>query len=209
MCEQQRCGGGHRSEAPYAPYAFGAPATIDAGGNGLLSLEEAYMSAVEALRLARRNGIRLGVAGADLILDADQEPAPRVLEAIRRHKAGIVALLTAAEDDWTAEEWRVFHDERAGIAEHDGGQARAKAEALAFECCIVEWLNRHPQHSDPGHCAWCGKPDPDGHAVVPFGTESHGHTWLHPECWNDWSRDRRQKAQEALAPMGLIARIPL
>ncbi len=118
------------------------------------------MSAVEALRLARRNGIHLGVAGDDLILDADREPAPRVLAAIRRHKAGIVALLTAAEDDWTAEDWRVFHDERAGIAEFDGGQTRAEAEALAFECCIVEWLNRHPELSDPGRCAWCGKPDP-------------------------------------------------
>jgi integrase len=47
------------------------------------------MSAVEALRMAREDGIRLGVAGADLILDADREPAPRVLEALRRHKAGI------------------------------------------------------------------------------------------------------------------------
>ncbi len=166
------------------------------------------MSAVEALRLARRNGIRLGVAGDDLILDADREPAPRVLEAIRRHKAGIVALLSAADDDWTAKDWRVFYDERAGIAEHDGGQTRAEAEALAFECCIVEWLNRHPQHSDPGRCAWCGKPDPDGHAVVPFGTETDGHTWLHPECWNDWSQDQRQKAQQALAVVGLITHMP-
>ena len=116
-------------------------------------------------------------------------------------------LLTAAENDWTAEDWRVFHEERAGIAESDGGQTRAEAEALAFDCCIVEWLNRHPELSDPGRCARCGKPDRDGHAVVPFGTESHGHIWLHPECWNDWSQDQRQKAQEALSPMGLSGRI--
>ncbi len=31
------------------------------------------MSAVEALRLARENGVRLGIAGTDLILDADRE----------------------------------------------------------------------------------------------------------------------------------------
>ena len=62
------------------------------------------MSAIEALRMARENGVRLGVAGADLILDADREPAPGVLETIRRHKAGIVALLTAPEGDWTAED---------------------------------------------------------------------------------------------------------
>ena len=82
------------------------------------------MSAVEALRLARENGVRLGIAGADLILDADREPAPRVLEAIRHHKAGIVALLTAADGDRTAEGWRVFYEERAANAEFDGGQTR-------------------------------------------------------------------------------------
>ncbi len=161
------------------------------------------MSAVEALRLARESGVRLGVAGADLILDADREPAPEVLKVLRRHKAGIVALLTAVEGDCTAEDWRTFFEERAGTAEFDSGQTRAEAEAIAFEWCILEWLNRHPQHSDPGRCAWCGRLDRDGHVVVPFGTESHGHTWLHPECWNDWSQDRRERGQRALAAIGL------
>ena len=115
------------------------------------------MSAVEALHMARERGIRVRVSGADLILDAEREPAPRVLEAIRRHKASIINLLTAAEGNWTAEDWRAFYDERAGIAEFDGGQTRAEAEALAFECCIVEWLNLHPQRSNPGRCVWCGK----------------------------------------------------
>ena len=163
------------------------------------------MSSIEALRMARESGVRLGVAGADLILDADREPSPQVLDAIRRHKAGIVALLTAPESDWTAEDWRAFFDKRAGIAEFDGRQTRPDAEALAFECCIIEWLSRHPEHSDPGRCAWCGKPDRDGHVVVPFGTRCHGHTWLHPGCWNDWSQDRRGKAQEALRRHGIKA----
>ncbi len=163
------------------------------------------MSAVEALRLAEENGVHLGVAGTDLILDADREPAPRVLEAIRRHKAGIVALLNAAAGDWTAEDWQLFYGEHAGIAEFDGGRNRAESEALAFKCCVVEWLNRHPQHSVSGRCGWCGKPDRNGHAVIPFGTESHGHTWLHPECWSDWRQDQRERAQQALAAMGLDA----
>ena len=145
---------------------------------------------------------------ARVVLEAATPPPPPILDALSRHKAGVVALLRPANGGWTSDDWRVFYDERAGIAEFDGGQPREQAEALAFECCIVEWLNRHPELSDPGRCAWCKEPDWDGHAVVPFGTESHGHTWLHPECWNDWSQDQRQKAQEALAPMGLIARIP-
>ena len=51
------------------------------------------MSAVEALRLARENGVRLGVAGTDLILDSDREPAPEVVEAIQAAKPDILAAL--------------------------------------------------------------------------------------------------------------------
>ncbi len=164
------------------------------------------MSTVEALRLARENGIRLGVAGADLILDADREPAPGVLETIRRHKAGIVALLTAPEGDWTAEDWRVFYDERAGINESDGGLPRPGAEAHAFECCLVEWLNRHPQHSDPSRCAWCEKPEETVTGIViPFGNDAHGHVWLHHQCWKPWMQNRREDAISALATTGIRA----
>lgn len=161
------------------------------------------MSAVEALHLAQENGIRLGVAGADLILDAEREPAPAVLEAIRRHKEGIVALLGAARDEWTVEDWRAFFDERAGIAEFDGGQSRERAEAMAFECCVVEWMNRHPYRTDPGRWAACGDPDRAGHTVVPFGTERHGHAWLHPECRMEWHRERQEHATRALVAVGL------
>ncbi len=166
------------------------------------------MNAAAALKAARNVGVRVTVDGGDLVLDAEVPPPEPILDVLRRLKPEIVALLATDADDWSAEDWQAFFEERAGIAEFDGGQTRADAEAIAFECCVVEWLNRHLEDSDPGRCAWCGRPDPDGHAVVPFGTESHGHIWLHPECWNDWSQDQRQKAQEALAPIGLIARIP-
>ncbi len=161
------------------------------------------MSAAETIRTAEASGIRLGVEGADLILDADLEPPVDVVNAIRRHKAEIIELLAPPGDRWTAEDWRALFDERAGIAEFDGGQTRAEGEALAFERCIVEWLNRHLEHSDPDRCAWCEKPDRDTHTVVPFGTENHGHTWVHPECWNDWHERRVRQATEALSEFGL------
>lgn len=161
------------------------------------------MRAAETILMAEASGIRLGVEGADLILDADLEPPLDVVNAIRRHKAEIIELLAPPGDRWTAEDWRALFDERAGVAEFDGGQSRADAEVLAFEYCIVEWLNRHPERSDPDRCAWCEKPDRDGHAIVPFGTESNGHTWLHPECWPAWSACRRQAAMEALDNSGI------
>ncbi len=163
------------------------------------------MNAAKAIRLAEASGIRIGVEGTHLILDADLEPPVDVVNAIRRHKAEIIELLTIPRDRWTAEDWRAFFNERARIAEFDRGQTRADAEALALESCVVEWLNRYPERSDPGRCAWCQKPDRDGHAIVPFGTETHGHTWLHPECWNDWHENRRRRAQQALAHHGIKA----
>ncbi len=166
------------------------------------------MSAVEALRLARENGVRLGIAGTDLILDADREPAPRVLEAIRRHKAGIVALLTAAEGHWTAEDWRVFYDERAGVAEHDGGLSHDEAERQAFECCVMEWLWQHPPTaSGPERCAHCGKPlGEPGRDGLPYLTGDGGHVWMHSGCHGDWTAQRRDEAVAALAILGLRPR---
>ena len=114
------------------------------------------MSAAEALKAARAAGVELAVDGDDLVLEAASAPPAAVLDALSRHKAEIVALLRPAEDGWSAEDWQVFFDERAGIAEFDGGLPRAEAEAQAFACCVVEWLNRNPERSPPGRCLGCG-----------------------------------------------------
>ena len=161
------------------------------------------MSAQTALKLAHEHGVRLGVDGSDLILEAAREPPSEVMDTLRRHKAEIVALLTEPESGWSANDWRVFFEERAAIAEFEGGLSRIDAEAQAFECCIVEWLNRYPELSEVGSCAWCRGPDDDGHVVVPFGTEAQGHTWLHSGCWSPWSHARRQSALKALDEFGL------
>jgi hypothetical protein len=89
------------------------------------------MNAIEALRAAHVAGIQLGVDGEDLVLEASVPPPPAVIDLLSNHKAGIVALLRAAEDGWAAEDRQVFFDERASIIEFDGGTPRAWAEALA------------------------------------------------------------------------------
>jgi len=95
-------------------------------------MEEGDMSAVMALRVARAAGVELALAGDDLSLKAASEPPVVVLEALVRHKSEIVALLRPGSDGWSAEDWRLFFDERAGIAEFDSGLLRADAEAQAF-----------------------------------------------------------------------------
>ena len=114
------------------------------------------MTAAEALRTARAAGVEIALDGDDLVLEASSPPPEPVLEALSRNKAGIVALLRPGGDGWSAEGWQVYFDERAGIAEFDGGLPRPAAEAQAFACCVSDWMNRHPATSSPERCLACG-----------------------------------------------------
>ena len=78
------------------------------------------MKAAEALRTARAAGVEIALDGDDLVLEASSPPLEPVLEALSRNKAGIVALLRPGGDGWSANDWQVYFDERAGIAEFDG-----------------------------------------------------------------------------------------
>jgi hypothetical protein len=131
-------------------------------------LESADMNAADTLKAARAAGIELALDGDDLALSAASAPPAAVLHALARHKAEIVALLRPGRDGWSAEDWQVYFDER--VAEFDGGLPRAEAEARAFQCCVVEWLNQHPAPSPPGSCRWCGKSESASAVVLPFGT---------------------------------------
>jgi hypothetical protein len=116
--------------------------------------------------------------GEDLALEAQSPPSPTLLDALSRHKAEIVVLLRPDRDGWSAEDWQVFFEERAGIAEFDGGLSRPEAEAYAFECCIVEWLDRQPHASTSTRCAQCDGPESTSAVVLPFGAD-HIHVSQH------------------------------
>ena len=161
------------------------------------------MNAGEILKAAQGAGIRITADGDDLLLDAKAPPPAPILNALKRHKAEIMALLEQDMDGWSAQDWQALFDERAGIAEFDGGMSRMAAERQAFECCVVAWLNRNPEPSEPGRCAWCGEAAASACAVVPFGTQTQGHTWLHPHCWSAWHQRRQQQARETLVNLGL------
>ena len=162
------------------------------------------MSAAKVLKIARAAGLRLGIDGDTLTLEAATAPPPAVLDLLARHKADIVALLRPANDGWSGEDWLAFFDERAGIAEFDGGLPRLEAEARAFDCCVVEWLNHNPVRSSPGRCLGCGQADHSHDPLLPFGTESTGHAWLHSRCWPAWHATRKAEAIAALAAMGIF-----
>jgi hypothetical protein len=161
------------------------------------------MSAVDALKAARAAGVELAIDGDDLALNAASAPPAGVLDSVSRHKAEIVALLRPAEDGWSAEDWQVFFDERAAIIEFDGGLPRAEAEAQAFVCCVVEWMNRNSERSPTGRCLGCGDREYAYDPLVPYDVEPGGHVWLHSRCWTAWYAARKAKTVSALAAMGI------
>jgi hypothetical protein len=161
------------------------------------------MTAVEALRAARAAGVEIALNGDDLVLEASSPPPDSVLDALSHNKDGIVALLRPGDDGWLAEDWQVYFDERAGIVEFDGGLPRPEAEAQAFACCVSEWLKRHPQASSPDRCLACRGGDSANDPLFPFGTDTHGHAWLHSHCWQDWHEARKAEAVVSLLNMGI------
>ncbi len=105
-------------------------------------------------------------------------------------------------DDWDAPDWRAFYDERAGIAEHLGEMSQSEAEARAFECTVIAWLNRNPAPTNgPDQCAHCcGAATADDALSYLNG---RGHVWLHTGCHAAWMERRRAKAEAALRDMGI------
>ena len=161
------------------------------------------MSAVMAIREALAAGVQVAIDGDALTLEASAAPPPAVIESLSRHKAEIIALLRPAEDGWSVLDWLTFCGERALMAAAHGLTV-TKAEARAFDCCVVEWLNRNPVRSPPSRCLGCGQTEHSHEPLLPFGTEGSGHAWLHSRCWQAWHESRKAKAIAALAAMGIV-----
>jgi hypothetical protein len=51
------------------------------------------MSAAQALMTARAAGIRLGIDGVSIVLEADNPPPPQILDMLRAHKPEIIDAL--------------------------------------------------------------------------------------------------------------------
>jgi hypothetical protein len=176
------------------------------------------LNAPEILAALTAHGARIAVDGerVKLVYSSGTPLPPFLVVAARAHKAELRTLmgrsmarrpakLVQVDDAWSAEDWRAFFDERAGIAELDGGLTRPQAEVSAFACCVAEWLNRHPVQSASGRCHGCGGIERGDDPLLPFGIERTGHVWLHTHCWPAWSARRKAEAISALAALGIAA----
>lgn len=80
-----------------------------------------------------------------------------------------------------------------------------RAETLAFEARIIEWLDGNPAQSPAGRCAWCGQLESDSASIVPFGTEPGIHAWVHGACWR--MRPGALRRSRLLARLGALPRL--
>jgi hypothetical protein len=88
--------------------------------------------------------------------------------------APTVALRRPQGDEWSTEDWRAYFDERAAIAEFDGGLPRPEAEARASNCCVAEWLGRNSVYSPSDPCLLCAEADRPNDSLLPIGIAGAG-----------------------------------
>ena len=95
-------------------------------------------------------------------------------------------------------DWRAFVTRGLPPPAHPG----ERAEAIAYERRLVEWLNANPASSMPDKCAECGESETPGNVLKPYGTTTS--VWLHSGCWPVWRDKRVEKARDALAAQGIM-----
>ena len=169
-------------------------------------LEGQAVSAMEALRAARAAGVELRVEGEALVLEAASPPPADVIDMLSRHKSALVALLRTGSDGWSAEDWQAFFDERAAIAEFDGGVAATRSRGARFR-----GLRRRVAQPQPGPLGAGRLPSlRQGRTVsrrpaIPFGVEPTGHAWLHSRCWSAWHAASASRGRRRLSRQSAIA----
>ncbi len=129
------------------------------------------MSAVETLSAAQAAGVRVGLDGTDLLIEADCAPPPELLDALGRDKSEILALLRTRNrgeirSPITTTELPNLHgltfaelEEAAGEDWPEVRDAPAVLEALAHAVVTRrqrEWGECPPHWTERCECAGCG-----------------------------------------------------
>ena len=149
------------------------------------------------LRELRQAGLSFAADGERLLAGPPDRLSAATRETIKQYKRELLSalLLECLRDDY---------EERAAIAECDGGQRRPDAERLAFETVLAMWLNDAaslPPIPPAGACPACTRPLAGD--AVPLLRPGAGHLWLHGGCTAMWLRQRKGAGAAALAGAGI------
>lgn len=129
------------------------------------------MSAAETLVAAQAAGVQVRLDGPDLLIESDREPAPQLLDALRRDKAEILVLLNADDHGEipapaTTTEAQNLHGLTQAQLEQAAGEdwVRVRDDPAALEALVHAVVTRRQRERGecPPHwtahreCAACG-----------------------------------------------------
>lgn len=170
------------------------------------------MNTARLLETARAAGLSLEVAGGNLVVEADDDPPPELIDELRQHKAELIAVLLRvalptpdvgnregyqADAAW----WRDLYATRTGHWFH-GERRWHEAEAIAWGELENRWNLACGERASRDVCAGCRRPIGTARALdLIDGNRVHddpGHDCLisHGVRW-------RGAAKRALVAMGL------
>jgi hypothetical protein len=125
------------------------------------------MSAAQALMAARAAGIRLGIDGVSIVLEADRPPPSQVLDMLRAHKPEIIDALRAERRAIVRHIANHFQSSPLGQCAHCGGDRSPNDPFVAIFCgtdraelhagCHSAWLALRESEA----CAALGIDPPD------------------------------------------------
>jgi len=135
---------------------------------------------------------------------------PRCFTLFRRlkHLSDVSAVDVVRRDlarpGWSVADWRAFFDERAAIAQIDGGLDRVQAERHAYTDCVRQFLRRHPPGYRPDvNCLQCGGMVIKAEAW-PLVCPDNLARWVHHSCFEDFRLLRVRDAVLCLDRLGIV-----
>jgi hypothetical protein len=154
------------------------------------------MTGAEAIALARRRGVTLGVFLGNLRVYSESEPDESLVRLLRDNKQEVMDAILASETE--SDRRRRVLAEKIETVMTIRGLPRPDAERAAFDIVLVEFLNATHPDTDPNLCARCGGPETPDATLLPIGW-SDRHAWLHSGCLDPWRAQRRLKVEDDLA----------
>jgi hypothetical protein len=104
---------------------------------------------------------------------------------------------------WSAQDWRAFYEERAGILEYDGQLPRVEAERVAYSTTLAMWMDvNRPPSADMNDCAWCHRGIPQA-VLIACLAGPDGHYAVHDSCLPKLLESLRERGIGALTAFGI------
>jgi hypothetical protein len=100
-------------------------------------------------------------------------------------------------------DWREMYEERAAVRQYCGGYHRDIAEWLAWGEVIERWCELHPMSQQPGICAGCSELLGGVALDLCDGARVHWERRREFACLIAYGAERKRRAVEALAALGL------